>query len=76
MPVVQNPAVTILSRTDQLLRVQVSKCSRLQKFWVKKDRQNQIMGADDRNNWNDSMANFRGVFTVSTAMLSYVPKTD
>ena len=27
--------------------------------------QNQIVGVDDRNNWNDLMTNFCGVITVS-----------
>lgn len=73
---VQNTAVTILMRMEQLLGMQVSKCSRLQKFWVNKDRQNQIVGVDDRNNWNDLMTNFCGVITVSPALLSYMPKTE
>ncbi|CDO70451.1 hypothetical protein BN946_scf184999.g92 [Trametes cinnabarina] len=41
IPVVQNTAVTILMRMEQLLAMQ-----------------NQIVGADDRNNWNDLMSNF------------------
>ncbi|KAH9922336.1 ARM repeat-containing protein [Epithele typhae] len=44
--VVQNTAVTILMRMEQLLAMQ-----------------NQIIGVDDRNNWNDLMTNFCGVIT-------------
>ncbi|KAI0351594.1 ARM repeat-containing protein [Trametes cingulata] len=46
IPVVQNTAVTILMRMEQLLGMQ-----------------NQIVGADDRNNWNDLMSNFCAVIT-------------
>ncbi|KAI1790603.1 ARM repeat-containing protein [Ganoderma leucocontextum] len=46
IPVVQNTAVTILMRMEQLLAMQ-----------------NQIVGVDDRNNWNDLMTNFCGVIT-------------
>ncbi|KAI8972612.1 ARM repeat-containing protein [Trametes punicea] len=46
IPVVQNTAVTILVRMEQLLNMQ-----------------NQIVGADDRNNWNDLMSNFCAVIT-------------
>ncbi|OSD03642.1 ARM repeat-containing protein [Trametes coccinea BRFM310] len=46
IPVVQNTAVTILMRMEQLLSMQ-----------------NQIVGADDRNNWNDLMSNFCAVIT-------------
>ncbi|KAJ3007135.1 hypothetical protein NUW54_g3664 [Trametes sanguinea] len=46
IPVVQNTAVTILMRMEQLLAMQ-----------------NQIVGADDRNNWNDLMSNFCAVIT-------------
>ncbi|OBZ74428.1 Importin subunit beta-1 [Grifola frondosa] len=45
--VVQNTALTVLSRMEQLLSMQ-----------------NQIVGVDDRNNWNDLQTNFCGV-TIS-----------
>ena len=64
-------------RMEQLLGMQVSKCSRLQKFWVNKDLQNQIVGIEDHDdNCNDLMTNFCGVITVRLALLSYVSKID
>ena len=54
--VVQDTALTILTRMEHLLSVQ-----------------NQILGVDDRNNWNDLMTNFCGVITVS---LLYHPLHD
>jgi hypothetical protein len=34
--------------------------------------QNQIVGSDDRNNWNDLMSNFCSVLIVSGGTLAHV----
>jgi hypothetical protein len=45
--VVQNTALTVLQRMEQLLGMQ-----------------NQIVGVDDRNNWNELQSNLCGVIIV------------
>ncbi|EPS97330.1 hypothetical protein FOMPIDRAFT_1025098 [Fomitopsis schrenkii] len=52
IPVVQNTAVAILARMEQLLALQ-----------------NQIVGVDDRNNWNDLQSNFCSVIISVTRKL-------
>ncbi|KAH9834388.1 ARM repeat-containing protein [Rhodofomes roseus] len=52
IPVVQNTAVAILARMEQLLAMQ-----------------NQIVGVDDRNNWNDLQSNFCSVIISVTRKL-------
>ena len=47
IPVVQNTALTVLSRMEQLLSMQ-----------------NELLGIDDRNNWNELQSNLCSVFCV------------
>jgi hypothetical protein len=68
IPVVQNTVVAILHRMEHLLSVHVSPLR-----WVQTSAkmlntivvmQNQILGIDDRNNWNELQSNFCSVVIV------------
>lgn len=54
IPVVQNTALTVLSRMEQLLAMQ-----------------NQLLGIDDRNNWNELQSNLCSVLIVRSSRYFY-----
>ena len=56
--VVQNTALTVLSRMEQLLGMQ-----------------NQLLGIDDRNNWNELQSNLCSVLIVRVLACQMVSKT-
>lgn len=64
IPVVQNTVVAILHRMEQLLGMQVRDSMLL--TWPISNivTQNQILGIDDRNNWNELQSNFCSVVIV------------
>ena len=62
--VVRHTALTVLGRMEQYLALHVSLIdqSSLHAYNV---LQNQILGSDDRNNWNEVQSNLCGVVIVS-----------
>jgi len=68
IPVVQNTLVTILHRMEQLLGMHVRVSVRISSCFHAMS-QNQILGTDDRNNWNELQSNFCSVVIVCSVAL-------
>ena len=65
---VERVAVGVVFRMEQLMNMHVSRIDIIDPiFMLIVGYKNQILGVDDRNNWNDLMTNFCGVITVSVA---------
>ena len=70
--VVQNTVIAILARMEQLLNMQV--CFLITSLWAASHIhfQNQIVGVDDRNNWNELQSNLCSVVIVRHRVHSIV----
>ena len=71
IPVVQNTVLTILQRMEHLLSIHV--CLPVDYLYLFLTcSQNQIVGVDDRNNWNELQSNFCSVIIVSVVLRNSV----
>lgn len=73
--VVNNTAVNVLFRMEQLLNMQVSiHVVATNRVYLIAMLQNQILGVDDRNNWNDLQSSLCAVLVVSTFRQLFVQR--
>ena len=65
---IENLSHVVLQRMEHLISVHVS-CSitSVQESVLMRPKKNQILGMDDRNNWNDLQSNFCSVLIVSSS---------
>ena len=66
IPVIQTTVVTVLQRMEHLLSIHVSQLNVFDMIkLISMSQKNQIVGVDDRNNWNELQGNLCNVVTVS-----------